>query len=56
MARHTFFSFHYKRDIWRVNQIRNSWVTQGNTTADFWDDAKLGVSEKTRRSSYKKLD
>ena len=39
MARHTFFSFHYQRDIWRVNQVRNSWVTQGNTTAGFWDDA-----------------
>lgn len=39
MARHTFFSFHYQRDIWRVNQVRNSWVTQENTTADFWDDA-----------------
>ena len=39
MARHVFFSFHYQRDIWRVNQVRNSWLTQGNTTADFWDDA-----------------
>lgn len=24
-----FFSFDYDRDIWRVNQIRHSWVTQG---------------------------
>ena len=39
MARHIFFSFHYQRDIWRVSRIRNSWVTQGNTTAGFWDDA-----------------
>ena len=39
MARHVFFSFHYQRDIWRVSQIRNSWVTQRNTTAGFWDDA-----------------
>lgn len=23
MARRTFFSFHYQRDVWRVNQIRN---------------------------------
>lgn len=27
MARRTFFSFHYERDIWRVNQVRNCWVT-----------------------------
>ena len=23
MARRVFFSFHYQRDIWRVNQIRS---------------------------------
>ena len=23
--RRVFFSFHHKQDIWRVNQIRNSW-------------------------------
>ena len=39
MARHVFFSFHHQRDIWRVNQVRNSWITQGNTVAGFWDDA-----------------
>jgi hypothetical protein len=26
MARRVFFSFHYRRDIWRVFQVRNSWV------------------------------
>ena len=39
MGRHVFFSFHHQRDIWRVSQVRNSWVIQGNTTAGFWDDA-----------------
>lgn len=24
-----FFSFDYDRDIWRVNQVRHSWVTHG---------------------------
>ena len=24
MARRVFFSFHYQRDIWRVNQIRDT--------------------------------
>lgn len=46
MARHVFFSFHYKNDIWRVSQIRNSWVTQGNTTAGFWDDANWEAVKK----------
>lgn len=30
MARRVFFSFHYQRDIWRVCQIRNAWVTKPN--------------------------
>ncbi|MBI4797139.1 MAG: TIR domain-containing protein [Desulfarculus sp.] len=39
MARRVFFSFHYQNDIWRVNQIRNSWVTQDRQAAGFWDAA-----------------
>lgn len=37
MARHTFFSFHYQRDIWRANVVRNSWVTQDRQAAGFFD-------------------
>src|SRR5713226_653420 len=45
MARKVFFSFHYQRDIWRVNQIRNSHVVEGCAAAGFqdaslWEDAK----------------
>ena len=39
MARRVFFSFHYKNDVWRANQIRNSWVTQGREAAGFIDAA-----------------
>ncbi len=40
MARRVFFSFHYERDIWRANQVRNSWVTKPNReAAGFWDAA-----------------
>lgn len=28
MARRVFFSFHYERDIWRANQVRNRWITK----------------------------
>ena len=46
MARRVFFSFHYQNDIWRVNQVRNSWVTQDRSSAGFfdgslWEEAKL---------------
>lgn len=41
MARRVFFSFHYQADIWRVSQVRNSWVTKDlGETAGFWDAAK----------------
>jgi hypothetical protein len=40
MARKTFFSFHFERDIWRAGQVRNSWVTQDRIDAGFWDKAK----------------
>jgi hypothetical protein len=39
MARRTFFSFHYERDIWRAGQVRNCWVTQDRESAGFWDAA-----------------
>ncbi|MCB1283377.1 MAG: TIR domain-containing protein [Microthrixaceae bacterium] len=37
MARRVFFSFHYGRDIWRANVVRNSWVTQDRKSAGFFD-------------------
>ena len=40
MARRVFFSFHYERDIWRVNQVRYSWLTKPDReAAGFWDAA-----------------
>lgn len=54
MARRVFFSFHYERDIWPVNQVRNSRVTASDReTAGFFDAAdreeiKLATDEKIR--------
>lgn len=28
MARRTFFSFHYKPDVWRAWNVRNCWVVK----------------------------
>ena len=39
MARKTFFSFHYKNDVWRANQVRNSWVTKDDKEAAGFTDA-----------------
>jgi hypothetical protein len=43
--RRTFFSFHYQRDIWRANVVRNSNVVieqapAGFTDASLWEAAK----------------
>ena len=45
MARTVFFSFHYQRDIWRVNQIRSIPNIIGNASAGFkdaslWEESK----------------
>ncbi len=45
MARRVFFSFHYQRDIFRVNQIRNipeiiSAAAAGFHDASLWEEAK----------------
>lgn len=46
MARRTFFSFHFRHDLWRANVVRNSWVTHsdrissGFFDASLWEDAK----------------
>lgn len=39
MARTAFFSFHYENDVWRANQVRNSWVTKPDTDAAGFIDA-----------------
>lgn len=41
MARRVFFSFHFERDIWRVGQVRNCWLTKPDReSAGFWDAVK----------------
>jgi hypothetical protein len=37
MARKVFFSFHYQRDLWRVNVVRNSAMIEGVSAAGFRD-------------------
>jgi len=40
MARRVFFSFHRNRDMWRVNVIRQHWVTKPDReAAGYWDAA-----------------
>lgn len=46
MARQVFFSFHYQNDIFRVNTVRNQWVTKANGQASgYWDHSLLEATK-----------
>ncbi len=54
MARKVFFSFHYTNDIWRVSQVRNSWLLRkDNETQPFYDKADW---EKIKKSNDKAIE
>lgn len=55
MARRVFFSFHFERDIWRANQVRNSWVTQDRQAAGFWDASLWEEAKKKGDAEIKKM-
>jgi len=61
MARTVFFSFHYQRDIWRVNQIRSIPNITGNSAAGFkdaslWEEAKKKGDDNIKRMINKALE
>lgn len=53
MARQVFFSFYYDRDIFRVNQVRNSGFTQAET--GFIDHSLWEESKKKGDAALRKL-
>ncbi len=55
MVRRVFFSFHYERDIWRANVVRNSWVTQDREEAGFWDASLWEEAKKKGDSALKRM-
>jgi hypothetical protein len=55
MARHVFFSFHYQRDIVRVNQIRNLPEIVDASAAGFKDSSLWEEAKKKSDDAIKKL-
>src|SRR5580704_3454502 len=55
MARRVFFSFHYERDLWRVNVVRNSGAIEGISAAGFHDASLWEESKKKGDEAVKKL-
>ncbi len=55
-GRRVFFSFHYQRDLWRVNQVRNSNQPWLNKEGSYWADASLWENTRVRgEAAVKKL-
>jgi hypothetical protein len=55
MARRVFFSFHYQKDIWRVNQVRNAHIVEGTAAAGFQDASIWEEARKKGDEAIKKL-
>jgi hypothetical protein len=55
MARRVFFSFHYQRDIWRVNVVRNSGMVEGVSAAGFHDASLWEEIRRKGDAAIKKL-
>ena len=55
MARKVFFSFHYQRDLWRVNVVRNSGVIDGVSAAGFHDASLWEETKRKGEGAVKQL-
>ena len=55
MARRTFFSFNYSKDVWRVNQIRNIPNVIGTAAAGFQDASLWEKAKKKGEAGIKKM-
>lgn len=57
MARHTFFSYNYKPDVWRAWNVRNSWVGNPETqkSVGFFDSSVFETSRKESADSLKQF-
>lgn len=61
MPRKVFFSFHHKRDIWRVSQIRNCGVFHDGDAQPFldaaaWEEVRKQGTENIKRWIDKEMD
>lgn len=56
MARSVFFSFHYQRDIQRVNVVRNHFLTKGGyNISGYWDHSLWETAKKTSELALKRM-
>lgn len=58
MARRVFYGFHYKPDNWRVSQVRNMGVIEGNRPCsdNDWETITQGGDDKIKRWIAEQMD
>jgi hypothetical protein len=55
-TRGVYFAFHYQRDIWRVQQVKNHWVTKDtHNAAGFFDDSLEETAKTEGDAAVKRL-
>jgi hypothetical protein len=55
MARRVFFSFHYDRDVWRANQVRNCNIVAGADIAGFFDHSEYVEAKKKGKDGIARM-
>lgn len=55
MARHTFFSFHFKNDVMRAQVVKNAWVTQDRVDSGFFDKSAFEKAQIESPDSLKRF-
>ncbi len=50
-----FFSFHFDRDIWRANQVRNANVVAGTEVAGFFDHSEYEEAKKKGKDGIQRM-
>ncbi len=55
MAYKVFFSFHYQRDLWRINIVRNIGAIEGVAAAGFHDESLWEEARKRGDDAVKRL-
>jgi len=50
--RRVYFSFHYQRDVQRMNVVKNHWITKGTNTAAGYFNGSLEEEAKTRVQTH----
>lgn len=53
--RHAYFAFHYQKDIWRVNQVRNSGLLFGPRSVGFADRSLWERAKSKGRQALERL-